>query len=870
MKRGCATPIEKKLNATLLPVTEMIQFRPWWWNHESPKWGIFMLIKSCNGFMKRDGKMIRRQFEIWFASLTEFIYRRKYVAVCGVLILTLILSSRISDLRFDTRNEGFFHDDDPILIAYNEFRDTFGQDDVFIIGMRPEVGLNRSFLSLLHELHGKLEAGVPYLDDIQSLVNGRIVRAEGDTLFVEELMQTPPKSAMEVTRLKALIDRYPMYEKILVSADRSLATFVIKAKAVVDVGQDDLMAGFDGEPSQTPGENRIYLSNEQNVEIADAIQEIVSEYEGRGVAFDLSGTPAFVAVIQKAIERDLGKMMPLSFLVIVVFLAVLFRRLSGVVYPLIIVVLSLLSCLEIMALMDFPITNIFQILPTFLIVVGIADSVHILVIFYRRFEDTADKKAAVVYAISFAALPVLMTSVTTACGLLSFMWADVASVAQLGLIASMGVMLAFFYTVIVLPALIAIFPIKAARAVAAADHPLSDRIFAAIARATCRRPWHIVLLSTVILALAMVFASSVRLSHNSLTWFPEDAPIRVATKLLDKINGGTVTLEVTVNSNAPNGLHDPGFLSNLDEAVEVITGMEVSGIRAGKIWSIADVLKEINRALHEDKDIAYVLPTGQETIAQELILFESSGSDDLEDFTDSTYRIARISILAPFTDAVLYKDYVDSVEAYLVGQFPDVPVRLTGHISLFVQMIKNFITSLIKSYSFALLVITVLMILMIGRISIGMMSMVANVAPIVCIFGVMGILDIPLDLATILIGSIVLGLVVDDTIHFLHHFRRAYDQTGSVESAVYETLSTTGRALIITSLVLSSGFFVYTVSYLKSNVRFGLLSGTAVLFALAADFFLVPALLTIVSGKQESVLSGPKTSQPVPTETEMQ
>jgi len=634
--------------------------------------------------------MIRQQFEIWFASLTEVIYRRKYVAVCSVLTLTLILSSHISHLRFDTRDEGFFHDDDPTLIAYNEFRDTFGQDDVFIIGMRPETGLNPSFLSLLHDLHTKLEAGVPYLDDIQSLVNGRIVRAEGDTLFVEELMQTPPESDLEVTRLKALIDRYPMYEKILISADRKLATIIIKAKAVVEVGQDDLMAGFDGEASPASGENRIYLSNEQNVEIAESIQNIVSEYEDRGVAFDLSGTPAFVAVIQKAIERDLGIMMPMSFLVIVIFLAALFRRLSGVIYPLIIVMLSLLSCLGIMALMDFPITNVFQILPTFLIVVGIADSVHILVIFYRRLDSRSDKRAAVVHAISFAALPVLMTSVTTACGLLSFMWADVAIVAQLGLIAAMGVMLAFFYTVILLPALIAIFPIKANRPTAKTDHPLSDRIFAAIARTTCRHPWRIVLLSSAILAMAAYFASSVRLSHSSLTWFPEDAPIRVATNLLDKINGGTVMLEVTVDSNAPNGLHEPEFLSDLDEAVEVISGMEVSGIRAGKIWSIADVLKEINRALHEDKDTAYALPTRRETIAQELILFESSGSDDLEDFTDSTYRIARISILAPFTDAVLYKDYVDAVEAYLAGKFPDVSVRLTGHIALFVQMIKNF------------------------------------------------------------------------------------------------------------------------------------------------------------------------------------
>lgn len=291
-----------------------------------------------------------------------------------------------------------------------------------------------------------------------------------------------------------------------------------------------------------------------------------------------------------------------------------------------------------------------------------------------------------------------------------------------------------------------------------------------------------------------------------------------------------------------------------DEAAAFVPGLKVHDIKVGKAWSIADVLKEINRALHGDRDEAYTMPNKREMIAQELILFESSGSDDLEDFTDSTYQTGRLSTLGPFTDAILYKDYVEKVKDYLDKQFFNETVTLTGHIPLFVQMIKNFITSMAKSYVFALLVITLLMMLMIGRVRIGLMSMVANVVPIIVIFGVMGGCDIPLDMSTILIGSIVLGLVVDDTIHFLHHFRRAYEETSSVEAAVRETLHSTGRALVITSLILCGGFFIYMTSYLVNNIRFGLLTGCAVLFALATDFFLVPALLSLAYGKRISAL----------------
>ncbi|MGD9217501.1 MAG: MMPL family transporter, partial [Desulfobacteraceae bacterium] len=763
----------------------------------------------------------------------------------------------------DTRDESFFHDDDPTLLAYNEFRDTFGQDDTFIIALKPQNGLTPEVMQSLFSLHRELESSVPYLDEVYSLVNARIVRAEGDTLIVEALMQAPPQTEIQLRQLLKRVDRYPLYDNLLISKDRSIVFILVKAQALIrlsdnnamadndTMADDDAMAGF-SEDGSAPQTAATYLSNDQNMEINEVIHKAAAKYLGREIEFHFAGTAAFVAEIQKGILKDIGMMVPLSFVVITLFLMLLFRRLSGVVYPAITVALSLVSCLGIMAMAGIPISNAIQILPTFLIVVGIGDSVHILTIFYRNYRASGDKRRAIVDAVGFAGLPVLMTSLTTAMGLLSFVWADVAIIAQLGYIAPVGVMLAFLYTVFLLPALIAIFPVR--RPKAAGDrHLLPDRIFDAIAGTTTAHPLLVAVVCTCILSAAVWGALSVKFSHNSLNWLPADAPIRQSTQFLDRVNGGTVMLEVTIDSGLSGGMHNPDLLHRIDAAVQAIPSMSVHDIRAAKATSLGDVLKEIHRGLNQDRQEFYTVPDTRQLIAQELLLFESSGSDDLEEVTDSEYQISRLSILAPVKDAILYKDYVDQIETYLKQQLPDQTIRLTGHMVIFVQMIKHFITSMAKSYIIALVVITLLMVLLIGRIGIGLMSMIANIAPVVCIFGLMGVAGIPLDMATILIGSIVLGLVVDDTIHFLHHFRKAYDETLDLQAAVRETLRTTGRALVITSLVLSGGFFIFTASFLNSNVRFGWLTGCAVLLALAADFFLVPALLTLAMRRKKGI-----------------
>ena len=794
-------------------------------------------------------RKIYKQCESLFRQFTAFVYDRKYPALILMLLLTAGLAAQLSKITVDTRDESYFHATDPALIAYHDFKEQFGQDEFFIIALQPAQGLDKEFFSTLQQLHQELENTVPHLDEITSLVNARVVRGDADTLYVEELFEHPPQTDEDAARIRALIDRYPLYENFLVSPDRSMVSIIIRPQVARDGQPADVLEGFSQE--ETEGENDAeHLSNEESMESTKAVQKVIDKYRDPDLKIFFSGTPALIVALYTAIKRDITLLLPLTLLIIIFFLTLLYRRLSGVIYPLLIVVLSLFSTFGFMALLNIPVTMISQILPAFLAIVGVADTVHILTIFYRNFNRCGDKKQALVDAFGFAGLPVLMTTVTTACGLFSFVWADIAAVAQLGWTAPIGVLIAFVYTIILLPALIAIFPVRQSRGGIVALDSRTDALFTRTAAITTGRPVAVIAVFGLIAIISLYGVSKLRFSHEGVSILPEDSPIRIDTERLDALLGGTTMLEVLIDSGRENGLHDPDFLRRLDLAVAQVGEFEVSGIRTGKVMALPDVLKETNRALHADQDEAYIVPETKSLIAQEFMLFEASGSNDLKYFTDSAYRTARFSILLPLDDAVLYTKYMEKTKEYLNELFPDASVTMTGRIPLLAQIVKNSITTMAKSYSISLVIITLLMIVLVGRVRIALMSMAANVTPILCVMGMMGMVDFPLDLSTMLVGSLILGIVVDDTIHLLHHFRRAFEKTGDVETAVRETLLSTGRAMFITSMVLCGGFFIFTVGSLANNVRFGIVSAFAIIVALVADFFLVPALLSIAYRKQ--------------------
>ncbi|MCI5210576.1 MAG: hypothetical protein D3910_17700, partial [Candidatus Electrothrix sp. ATG2] len=429
-------------------------------------------------------KSIYKQCETLFRDFTAFVYDRKYAALILMLLLTAGLASQLGKITIDTRDESLFYETDPALLAYNDFKEQFGQDEIFIVALQPAQGLDKDFFSTLQQLHQKLENTVPHLDEITSLVNARVVRGDADTLSIEKLIEYPPQTDEGAERIRAIIDRYPLYENFLVSQDRSMASIIIRPLALKNEPKD-VLAGFEEEEPDVEDDADRYLSNAESIEITEAIRKVISPYREPDLKIFFSGSPAVIVTLNNSIKRDISLTLPLSLLVIIFFLTLLYRRLSGVVYPVLIVVLSLLSTFGCMAMLNIPITPASQILPAFLFIVGIADAVHILTIFYRNFNRCGDKKQALVDAVGFAGLPVLMTSMTTACGLLSFVWADIASLAQFGWTAPIGVLIAFVYTVILLPALIAIFPMQRSMGGIVAMNSRTDALFSRIAaRAT--------------------------------------------------------------------------------------------------------------------------------------------------------------------------------------------------------------------------------------------------------------------------------------------------------------------------------------------------------------------------------------------------
>ena len=798
---------------------------------------------------------IRNRIEKWFESYAQFICRHRIKTIIITLLITAGLVSQIPGIQLDTSTEGFLHDEDPALLAYNSFRDQFGRDEVIIIAIKPPDIFTQTFLKKLQALHETLEENVPYIEDITSMVNARNTRGEADELIVEDLLENWPQNEAEMATLKERVLTNPIYENLLISGDGSFTTVIIKTHSHSMAGQEaDVLEGFEEEETpdtktgSQPADKPSYLTDKENSQVVNAVRAIVAKHKSSDFQIDIAGSPVVTDFLKRSMMHDMRKFMGLAVGMVAVLLFFMFRRISGIFLPLIIVILSLLSTLGIMSITGTALKLPTQILPSFLLAVGVGTSVHILAIFFHHFREHGHKEDSIAYALGHSGLAIVMTNVTTASGLLSFSTSEVAPIADLGVFAGIGVLLAFVYTVVLLPALLAILPLRAKKITADREKsPMMDRLLIWVGNFSTGHPYFILAVCLLLMVLSIVAALKIRFSHDILRWFPAKSDIRMATEKLDQSMRGTLSLEIIIDTEKENGLYDPGTLNRIEKAIAFAETVENEDVFVGKAWSLTTILKEINQALNENRSEFYAIPQNRDLVAQEFLLFENSGSDDLEDFVDSQFSMARFSIKGPFVDAYKYGEFLDSLKGYFKDAFPESKITLTGMMPLLSQTIVNAIKSMAKSYITALVVITILMILLIGRVRIGLLSMVPNLTPILLMLGIIGATPISMDLFTMMVASIAIGLAVDDTIHFMHNFRRYYEQTGDPRLAVHKTLHTTGRAMLVTTIVLSTGFAIFAFASMNNLISFGILTSFTILMALVADYFLAPALMVLVN-----------------------
>ncbi len=804
---------------------------------------------------------VRNRIEAWFEILAAAIFENRFKTLVLILAAVICLvGTQFPKRTIDTSTEGFLHKDDPALKTYEKFRDQFGRDEMVIIAFKPDTVFDGVFLKKLKALHNDLNESLPYLEEVTSLVNARNTRGDKDELIVEDLLENWPDTPEKIALIKKRAMSNVMYKNMLLSEDGSVTTIIIQTRSYADeVGEnnddDDFEDDSKTENVETTSVERTYLTDEQNSEVIRAVEQTVAKHNFGNTEIYIAGSPVISDFLKRTMVSDVKKFIKIMIITIAVLLFIMFRRISGIILPLVVVIFSLLSTISLMAATGTALKLPTQILPSFILAVGVGDAVHILVIFFQHFNKFGQKKEAVVYAFGHSGLAVLMTSLTTAGGLLSFSTAAVAPIADLGIFSAIGVLLALFFTVFLLPALLAIIPLKPAFTKTDSEKmavPLSDRLLTRISNASIKHPYMVLIISTLIILISITGALRINVSHNPMKWLPGNNSGRIANEKIDHELKGSTSLEIIVDMQKPNGLYDPDVLNRLEESVVVFDAYKSEKVFSGKAWTLSTVIKETNQALHENDPLFYTVPQQKDLVAQELFMFENSGSDDLEDFTDSTFSRARFTIKVPFIDAVAYTDFIKTVETHFTQKFPEAKIEITGMVSLFTRVIASAIKSMQKSYGYALVIITCLMIFLIGKVRIGLLSMIPNIAPIIIVLGVMGWAGIPMDLFCMLVGSIAIGLAVDDTIHFMHNFRRYFEETGNAEAAVKETLMTTGKAMLVTTCVLSTGFFVFIFADMKNLFNFGLLTGSAIILALLSDYFIAPALMIVINRRQKT------------------
>ncbi len=787
-----------------------------------------------------------------FENLADFIFDNSKKTIFAVLLIVAALGSNLPNLKMDTSTEGFLHKTDEMRIKYDKFRDQFGRDEKILIAIKTQDIFNYDFLKKLALLHKELENNLPYIEEVNSLINTRNTHGTADSLVVEDLFDNYKIDKSTLSNKKKLATSNPLLKNLIFNDDKTFTNIIIDTQTYssfdkygekIIINEEDEFA--EEVINDTP---KLYLTDDENTKIIEAVQQIIKKYEDDNFKIYLAGSALFAGVIKQSMQKDSESFIQKMLVVVTLVLALMFRRVSGVILPILTVALTIISTISLMALFKAPFTVVTQIMPSFLLAVITGASIHLLAIFYKDFSRTGNKKLALRFAMGHSGFAIVMTSLTTAAGMWSFSFSEVAPVADLGIFASSGIMLGLLFVLILLPAMIAMLKLK--------HKPISkynfvmDNILHKIADFALNRAKIIVVISSIMIVIAIFFATQMKFSHHPLVWFEYDHPIRVSIETIDKQLKGSMTLEIIVDTGRENGLYEPAMLQKIEKITNYLNALKNEYIYVGKTITLVDVLKETNKALNANNLAFYKIPTNKDLIAQELFLFSNSGNDDLEDFVDSSFSKARITVKVPYIDAMKYNKFLGNIKAKISQELnTSANVSFTGIGVLLASIMEKSIRSSAVSYVIAFSLITIMMIILVGNIKIGLISMIPNILPILTIVAIMVAFGIPFDMFSMLVGAIALGLAVDDTVHFMHNFNHYRLSGKSVDEATRLTLVGTGRAIVVTSIVLSLGFLVLLSASMTNMFNFGVLTASAIFIALIADFLLLPAIMKLLEKK---------------------
>ena len=759
-------------------------------------------------------------------AYARWVIRWRWLLIALSLVSALAAASGGRFLGFSTNYEVFFSADNPQLAAFEALQRIYTKDDNIMFVVQPADGdvFTPQILAAVRDL---TEAAwqLPFATRVDSLANFQHSFAEGDDLTVRDLVsKTTVLDPEGIARIKQVAFAEPLLMNRLVAPDGRTVGVSVTVNMPLD--------------------------SEAEVPEAMAATRALAERiraENPGVRIALTGVVALNNAFSEAAVVDIQTLVPIMYAVLLIIMAVLLRSVGGTVATLFVIGLSAATAMGIAGWLGIQLTPPSAIAPTIILTIAIADSIHVLVTLFAEMRHGASKREALIESLRINFQPVFLTSLTTVIGFLSLNFSDAPPFRDLGNITGLGVTAAWLYSIVFLPALIAMLPLRVkprANGKTAAMERLADFVIA-------RRK---VLLPAMVLVVAglAVMVPRIELNDQFVEYFDPSIEFRVDTDFAMENLSGIYQAQWSLPAAGAGGISDPGYLAQIEGFTEWLR--EQPGVV--HVQSLTDTFRRLNMNLHADQAEWYRLPEERNLAAQYLLLFEMSlpyGLDLNNQINVDKSALRLIATLENITTNEL-RALDQGATAWLGENLPSARgVAASGPFVMFAYIAERNIEGMLTGTLIAFLLISLSLTVALRDLRLGLISLVPNLVPAVMAFGIWAIFVGQVGLASSVVAATSLGIIVDATVHFLSKYQRARrERQADAEDAVRYAFSTVGTALWVTTVILIAGFAVLSLSAFKINGTLGVLTALTLAAALAADFLLLPPLLMIVDRKRRT------------------
>ena len=754
-------------------------------------------------------------------ALAGWIYRWRIPLSIFMVIGALAQAPRANITEIDNDITAWFSKDDPVYRDYERFRTEFGGTRALIIALKadsPDRLFARETLQTIEAITGDIER-VDTVERVNSLATATIVEALKGGDAEDGGLEVRPLLDGLATRDPADIRR------------RALEDDLIRGDLVSDNGSTTaIIVGFD--------EDRI---DEVRAGVIQKIHDIVDPRLPTGVRAYYNGSLEISETYNRITLDNQRKFTPpiLLFTVLAIYLS--FRSWRKTLLAMFAVLVSLLWTLGLYSLMGFSFNVLASMLVPLIVVLAIADDVHIM----QHWDEErrhGDVEQAFKATVAHLTAPLLGASATTALGMLSLATSNVVAVRSFGVGAAVGIMVDFVISLVLMPTLLTLVKPETAEA----PH---ERYFLAplkaIARFSCARPGRVLAVSVGLAILASIGILRLRVDTNHISFFSADHPLGQSAAVIDKELGGVYSFQIMLEG-PPESLKTPDALQRVDRLEEALRRFPY----VRKVTSVADYVKRINKELNDGRADANVVPADANTIAQELFVFAlgGEGRHELERVVASDYSRAQISIKLQSMSSDLVLEQVEEADRMAKEAFEGtgITVLTTGSGRLFSTLDHYLVMSQLSSFGTAFFTVFGVIFLVFRSFRFGLLTIAPNLLPVLAVLGVMGYLGISMNVATVMVASVALGIVDDDTIHFINRYRREAAAGKSTEEAIGIATAHEGRASLTTAIINSAGFGVLLLSEYKPTAWFGGLLALTMLTAFLAEVFILPATIKLL------------------------